>query len=90
MVIAFRVRLGVVGGQPDVLVEGETLCLGERHGAIGAAVGQLVVDRQRRRPGRQAEHRVRLLANNDPIASAATGCDSLPGTGVEVPAPAGS
>ena len=64
------VRLGVVGGQPDVFVEGETGCLGERDGAGCAPGGQLVVDRQRRRPGGQPQHRIGS-ADGGPIASAA-------------------
>jgi hypothetical protein len=50
----------VLGGQPDVLVEGEAAGPSEGDQPGIAAGSQLVVDRQRRRSGGQAEHRSRL------------------------------
>ncbi len=48
----------MVGGQPDVLIEGETGGLRKGQLADTAARGQLVVDRQRRGAGGQAEYGV--------------------------------
>ena len=48
------VALGVVGRQPDVLVEHERARLRERQPLLGVAAGQLVVDRERARAGREA------------------------------------
>ena len=50
----------MIGGQADVFVERETTGLPERDQPGVAAGGQFVVDRQRRRTGRQAEHCGRL------------------------------
>ncbi len=54
------IPLGVVGGQADVLVEGESAGLPERDQPGVAARRQFVVDRQRRRSGRKAEDGVRF------------------------------
>ena len=57
-----RYRCRVVGGQTDVLVEGEAASLTERDQAGVAAAREFVVDRQRRRSGGQAQHRRRFAA----------------------------
>ncbi len=52
------VALGMVGGQADVLVQGEAPGLPERDLPGGTPRGEFVVDRQRRRAGGQAQDRV--------------------------------
>src|SRR5450631_35970 len=54
-----EVALGMITRKADILIEGEGLGHGERQTLLVVEPGELVVDRQRARTGRETEHRVR-------------------------------